>query len=56
MEAIFNFVLQLVGHGLVFYVVNRIFSKNTKKLHVKFDQTSVEFVSEFYENQNNEES
>lgn len=56
MEVILDFVLKLALLGFAFYLVNRIFSKNTKELHCKIDLSGFELNSEFYENKDNAES
>lgn len=53
MEIIFDFILKLVLLGLGYYLVNRIYSKNTKEFHLSVDQTGMKIDSEFYENQDN---
>ncbi len=47
-ETILDFVLKLVVLGLVFYVVNRVFSKKTKNFHMTINHNGLEVDSSFY--------
>ena len=48
-ELILDFILKLVGLGLCFYVVNKVFSKKTKNFHLSVDHDGVDIDSTFYE-------
>lgn len=47
-ETILDVILKLVVLGLGFYVVNRIFSKKTKKFHMTINHDGLEVDSAFY--------